>query len=279
MNSTDDAVAAMKAAREAWIDAKRRLDSDKVWSGAEWHYNPCPPFKYRAVVKIAEEQIAILDAAIKAQEAVQRTRCSVSFSHPPHDFCDGNPYASSAVTMLNEWLQEPTVEPQGEMPSHADDEATRWRHGESLSEPPEPPWSTPPFANCSFNICDLRGQCMKEGRCHHPKDEPPREPQGDAMQNKLDSKLLTKMAAIYESRLARGLEPQDAMQQAYNAARALLREAPAGWRPIESAPKDGRLILSGRHGIEVAYWSSYCIYNTPKFTHWMPLPAAPKEGA
>ena len=68
MNSTDDAVAAMKAAREAWIDAKRRLDSDKVWSGAEWHYNPCPPFKYRAVVKIAEEQIAILDAAIKAQE-------------------------------------------------------------------------------------------------------------------------------------------------------------------------------------------------------------------
>ena len=292
MNSTDDAVAAMKAAREAWIDAKRRLDSDKVWSGAEWHYNPCPPFKYRAVVKIAEEQIAILDAAIKAQEAVQRTRCSVSFSHPPHDFCDGNPYASSAVTMLNEWLQEPTVEPQGEMPSHADDEATRWRHGESLSEPPRFTGTHTVSTGAEYPIETIKRQMpeppklfggytqeLSETIWGEQETEPLSEPQGDAMQNKLDSKLLTKMAAIYESRLARGLEPQDAMQQAYNAARALLREAPAGWRPIESAPKDGRLILSGRHGIEVAYWSSYCIYNTPKFTHWMPLPAAPKEGA
>lgn len=29
----------------------------------------------------------------------------------------------------------------------------------------------PPFANCSFRICDLPGQCRGEGECHHPKAE------------------------------------------------------------------------------------------------------------
>jgi hypothetical protein len=31
--------------------------------------------------------------------------------------------------------------------------------------------TNPPFANCSFRICDLPGQCRGEGKCHHPKAE------------------------------------------------------------------------------------------------------------
>lgn len=27
--------------------------------------------------------------------------------------------------------------------------------------------SGPPFDNCAFRICDLRGQCIAEGACHH----------------------------------------------------------------------------------------------------------------
>ena len=29
--------------------------------------------------------------------------------------------------------------------------------------------TNPPFANCSFRICDLPGQCRGEGKCHHPR--------------------------------------------------------------------------------------------------------------
>lgn len=29
--------------------------------------------------------------------------------------------------------------------------------------------SNPPYSNCSFNICDLPGQCVGEGSCHHPR--------------------------------------------------------------------------------------------------------------
>ncbi len=28
---------------------------------------------------------------------------------------------------------------------------------------------TAPFKNCEFEICDLKGQCLGEGKCHHPK--------------------------------------------------------------------------------------------------------------
>ena len=206
--------------------------------------------------------------------------------------------------------------------------------GESITKPTQPS-PEPPFGNCRFSACDLPGQCKAEGRCHHPKDGPPSEPQGDGIDIVPISDA--EQSALYEH--CKGTPHYSALRRLYTAAyrsvneqsprpvaqisdeqwarrfhetyerlapqfgyetradtkafdpdsangrlmiatcRALLREAPAGWRPIESAPKDGRLILSGRHGIEVAYWSSYCIYNTPKFTHWMPLPAAPKEGA
>lgn len=28
-----------------------------------------------------------------------------------------------------------------------------------------------PYPNCSFKYCDLRGQCLGEGKCHHPANE------------------------------------------------------------------------------------------------------------
>jgi len=72
---------------------------------------------------------------------------------------------------------------------------------------------------------------------------------------------------------------------------AALAAAPAadGWRPIESAPKDGtRIMLAVVDGRTTPYpLTDYYIiatwdgeHSTPyvptKWTHWMPLPAAPK---
>lgn len=51
--------------------------------------------------------------------------------------------------------------------------------GESITKPTQPS-PEPPFGNCRFSACDLPGQCKAEGRCHHPKDGPASEPQGDA---------------------------------------------------------------------------------------------------
>ena len=85
--------------------------------------------------------------------------------------------------------------------------------------------------------------------------------------------------------------------------RALLREAAAAleaaredaWQPIETAPKDGALVLLCRIGVTStwpAWWRQrkafdrrhktgwHSSMNSPiKFspTHWMPLPAPPKE--
>jgi hypothetical protein len=63
-----------------------------------------------------------------------------------------------------------------------------------------------------------------------------------------------------------------------------------GWKPIETAPKDGTEILGYFGGLDVIYWrenksypklSSWCHHCditliNPKPTHWMPLPAAPR---
>ena len=34
------------------------------------------------------------------------------------------------------------------------------------------PYNLPaPYGNCQFKHCDLRGQCIREGKCHHPIDK------------------------------------------------------------------------------------------------------------
>jgi len=38
----------------------------------------------------------------------------------------------------------------------------------AASEEPSQEHYKPPFDNCSFNLCDLPGQCRGEGKCHHP---------------------------------------------------------------------------------------------------------------
>ncbi len=76
----------------------------------------------------------------------------------------------------------------------------------------------------------------------------------------------------------------------------LARAEADGWRPIESAPRDGTLILLARgervtyghwvrledaEDIDEPYWHSWDggFLTDPEYdaTHWMPLPAPPKE--
>lgn len=41
------------------------------------------------------------------------------------------------------------------------------------------PSNTPaPFANCRYTYCDLPGQCLGEGKCHHPKEATSNPPAG-----------------------------------------------------------------------------------------------------
>jgi hypothetical protein len=47
---------------------------------------------------------------------------------------------------------------------------------------------SPPYSNCKFRMCDLPGQCVSEGKCHHPTQPAPDcrtcedyEPEGNAM--------------------------------------------------------------------------------------------------
>lgn len=61
----------------------------------------------------------------------------------------------------------------------------------------------------------------------------------------------------------------------------------SGWRPIETAPKDGRYILAYREsaaGIFIAkwcsdkgFWINTCTGWHDLHTHWMPLPEPPEE--
>jgi Nucleotidyltransferase len=68
------------------------------------------------------------------------------------------------------------------------------------------------------------------------------------------------------------------------------QKVPEPWRPIETAPKDGRKILGVHIHPEVQYWPSIAYWmSTPGHerwagfvmdeqpTHWMPLPEPPKQ--
>lgn len=70
------------------------------------------------------------------------------------------------------------------------------------------------------------------------------------------------------------------------AARAFLDEPPPAepvavpaqaWQPIETAPKDEKVVLWGDAGKQcfVGRWRDFHRINDPRITHWMPLPAAP----
>ena len=62
-------------------------------------------------------------------------------------------------------------------------------------------------------------------------------------------------------------------------------EEPHGWQPIETAPKDGSLIIvrtDTREGLPafatVCRWhpdAGWCVDELREVTHWMPLPALP----
>lgn len=83
------------------------------------------------------------------------------------------------------------------------------------------------------------------------------------------------------------------------AARRAVLPAPAGWQPIENAPKDGTWVLGFERYINTKYaphevmrwktsmgtlgWWNSADKSLADVTHWMPLPAAPapaklKEG-
>jgi hypothetical protein len=63
----------------------------------------------------------------------------------------------------------------------------------------------------------------------------------------------------------------------------------SGWRPIETAPKNGVAVLCyapADHGLPslqaVVTWhqdAGWCVDELREVTHWMPLPPAPKENS
>lgn len=92
-------------------------------------------------------------------------------------------------------------------------------------------------------------------------------------------------ACQLERELAAVTEERDAL-----IASARIREANSGWRPIETAPKDGTVIWSvepGEYsGLSVPHqhmmmwdrsrgWIDVCEGLVSLPTHWMPLPAPP----
>lgn len=53
--------------------------------------------------------------------------------------------------------------------NEAADEITTLRARVKELEEQAKPYNLPaPYKNCQFRHCDLRGQCLAEGKCHHP---------------------------------------------------------------------------------------------------------------
>ena len=94
----------------------------------------------------------------------------------------------------------------------------------------------------------------------------------------------------YQKRVSDEVPARQAVADAVIAAHEARR-----WKPIESAPKDGAIILVHRHGCEtpfLAAWLDGAAIRQPGWhhidinkrfhsepTHWTPLPAPPKEAS
>lgn len=111
----------------------------------------------------------------------------------------------------------------------------------------------------------------------------------------------TKLAARRQALEAHFMDGEEALLAEYGPKRSAVqameddaaKQGQEGWKPIESAPKDGSWILlgyflegGGGGSPEVAHWhdqrlmwcSSSKLLNSAGYyspTHWMPLPAAP----
>lgn len=68
----------------------------------------------RAMTAVDKHRDNVLSAlrSLSPDAGATRSRCSVSFEHPPHDFCDGNPGAKSLPNVGGKVLvpREPTLD-------------------------------------------------------------------------------------------------------------------------------------------------------------------------
>jgi hypothetical protein len=55
----------------------------------------------------------------------------------------------------------------------------------------------------------------------------------------------------------------------------------AGWQKLFDQPPNANedvLLICAKNGYrKIGQWRDWRIYNTPEFTHWMPLPSPPQE--
>lgn len=103
----------------------------------------------------------------------------------------------------------------------------------------------------------------------------------------IDLKKLAEIAAVEHGRTfwrdANNVD--DAWSMAVSAVLAELERQGAdleGWRPIETAPKNGTFVLLSASGLPaIARWFETGWYSgalrMPSVTHWRPLPAPPAE--